>query len=236
MTHALHRLLGVSDDTDVDQLRRVYEEQMATAARSHDHSRALALSSALDDLPSGLRSAMYPRMTTRTAFYEPEVTTRSPIARVARPAKSRRSRSLRPSGSSRGAGRVLLTLVGVIAIVLGIAYWQQHRDSGFSPPPRVPQGGGPPPAYYAHIATRDAHRVVNVIRHCDEQGGSLPKPTPATTGRAAFTCGGETFDVSVATFDRVSYLQTGARTYRVIITSEQGQQVTYDSATDQFSS
>jgi len=236
VTHDLHRLLGVSDDTGVDQLRRVYEEQMAAAARSHDHTRALALSSALDNLPSGLRSAMYPRMTTRTAYYEPVVTTRSPIARVASPRRSRPSRTSRPSGSSHGAGRVLLTLVGVIAIVLGIAYWQQHRDSSFSPPPHPPYGGGPPPGYFAQLARRDAHRVVNTIRHCDEQGGSLPKATPATTGHAAFSCGQSTFDVSVAPFDRVSYLQTGARTYRVSIASEKGPAVTYDSETDQYSS
>jgi hypothetical protein len=242
MTHELHRLLGVSDDTDVDRLRRAYEEQMSAAARSHDHTRALALSSALDDLPSGLRSALYPRMTTRTASYEPVVTTRSPIGRISR---TRRSRPLsssrpqsspRPQSSSRSAGRVLLTLVGVIAVVLAIAYWQQHRDNALSTGPQYQPPQGPPPAYYAQVATRDAHRVVNTIRHCDEQGGSLPTATPATTGHAAFNCASHTFNVAVAPFDRVSYLQTGPRTYRVIITSEKGPAVTYDSATDRFSS
>lgn len=236
MPHELHRLLGVGDDTDVDRLRRVYEEQMAAAARSHDHTRALALSSALDELPTGLRSALYPRMTTRTAPYESMVATRSPITRRRTSRSLRSPRSSGPARGSRGAGRVLLTLVGVIAIVLGIAYWQQHRNNSYSPGAHLQPLPGPPAAYFAQVATRDAHRVVNTIRHCVEQGGSLPTAAPATTGRAAFTCGSETFTVSVAAFDGVSYLRTGARTYRVVITSEKGPTVTYDSAADRFSS
>lgn len=209
---------------------------MSAAARSHDHTRALALSAALDDLPSGLRSALYQRATTRTAFHEPVLTDRSPIARVARPRRTRPPRSSRPSGNSRGAGRVLLTLVGVIAIVFAIAYWQQHRDNALSSGPQYRPPQGPPPGYYAQLATRDAHRVVNTIRHCDEQGGSLPAPMPDTTGHAEFNCASHTFSVAVARFDRVSYVQTGPRTYRVIITSEHGPAVTYDSTKDQFSS
>lgn len=233
MAHDLHRLLGVSDDTDVDRLRRVYEEQMSAAARSHDHTHALALSSALDDLPAGLRSALYPRMTTRTVTSEPVVATRS---RVARPRRSTTLRAGRSPGSSRGAGRVLLTVAGVSAIVLAIAYWQQHRDNSFSPGPRFQAPQQPPPAYYARLATRDAHRVVNTIRHCDEQGGGPPTATPPTTGHAEFSCGQRTFHVSLAPFDRVSYVRTGQRTYHVVIASDHGPAVGYDSRTDQFSS
>ena len=209
---------------------------MSAAARSHDHTRALALSSALDELPPGLRSALYPRMTTRTMAPTSVISTGSPISRLASPRRSGRVRNVRPRANSRGAGRVLLTLVGVVAIVLAIAYWQQHRDNSFSPGPRFQARQGPPPGYYAQLATRDAHRVVNTIRHCVEQGDALPAATPATTGYAEFTCGHETFHVSVAPFDRVSYLQTGPRTYRVVITSDHGQSAFYDSRTDQFSS
>lgn len=129
---------------------------------------------------------------------------------------------------------MLLTLGGVIAVVLAVAYWQQHRDNSISGP-RYQLPPGPPPAYYAQLATRDAHRVVNTVRHCVEQGGALPDPTPSTTGRAAFSCGHDTFDVSLAPFDRVSYLRTGPRTYRVVVSSVKGPSVTYDSATDRFS-
>ena len=209
---------------------------MSAAARSHDHTRALALSSALDELPQGLRSALYPRMTTRTAFPETMVTTRSPIARVARPRRSGSLRTPRRSRNAHNAGRVLLTLVGVIAIVLAVAYWQQHRDNAISSGPHFQLPQGPPPGYYAQLALRDAHRVVNTVRHCEEQGGTLPRPTPPSTGGAAFSCGHDTFDVSLAPFDRVSYQQTGPRSYRVIVTSEKGPAVTYDSADDQFSS
>lgn len=237
MAHELHRLLGVSEDTEVSQLRRVYEEQMSAAARSHDHRRALALSSALDDLPPNLRNALYPRLTTRTLAGPPMVDSRSPMRRVSR--RTRSARPARPAGSSRGAVRVLLTLTGVIAVVLGIAYWQQHRlDSPSNPAGApLPQRIHPaPPDYSVRNARRDARRVVNTIRHCLEQGGELPAPTPPVSGRADFTCSGSTFDVLLAPGDTASYVRVDAHAYRVVVTTDTGRSVSYDSRADRFSS
>lgn len=244
VSYELHRLLGVPDDVGVDRLRRVYEEQMSAAARSHDHSRALALSSALDDLPQGLRSALYPRLTTRTMFPPPAVTTRSPVGRLTR------SRAPRPSGrsptsnSSRGAARVLLTLVGVSAIVLGIAYWQQHRLSSVGAGPAHFAGRGrlspstrPSPADDSRRGARlDAHRTVETIRRCSDQGGALPASTPPASGQAVFVCGAKAFTTPLAAGDIVSCVRTGRRTYRVIVTTANGWSVSYDSRTDHFSS
>lgn len=244
MAYELHRLLGVSEDTDVNQLRRAYEEQMSAAARSHDHRRALALSSALDDLPDSLRSALYPRLTTRTAYAPPVVATRSPMGRVTRRRGSRPPRIARKARSPRGALRVVLTLVGVIAIVLGIAYWQQHRlnsqsDAGLPPFPdrdRPTSRFAPPPDVAIRDARRDVRRVVNTIRHCLEQGGVLPAPTLPTGGRADFSCGGRTFSLLLQPEDTVSYVRIDAHAYRVVVTTAAGTSASYDSQTDRYSS
>jgi hypothetical protein len=121
----LHRLLGLPDDTDPDDLRAVYERHMSDAVRSSNHSRALALSAAFDALPDSHRGQMYRRLTTTassSAAHWPTTPAGPLRQRVARSRTAGR-RSPRPM---RSLGRFLFILLGIAGAVFLIAHFQQQ--------------------------------------------------------------------------------------------------------------
>jgi hypothetical protein len=236
----LHRLLGVPVDVDVDRLRKAYEEQMAAAARSHDHTRALQLSSALDSAPPAVRSAMYPRMTTRVGPIGPE-----PVATRTRTLTRTRlpTRALgRPSRPGRGMLRPLLITVIVVATVVGVA-WLDRDRSGTPPQRFVPAHHpgpsrltGPPQSAFVASALRDAHRVVEGVQSCRRIGsGVLPSSTAGPSARVLLTCGTGTVRFSLEPGNTVEYTRTGRGAFRVIVTAPTGEFVTYNSQTGSYS-
>jgi hypothetical protein len=243
MSDELHRLLGLPDDVDVAQLRRVYEEQMGAAARSHDHTRALQLSSALDNAPNNIRSSMYPRMTTRVGPIgaEPVATRTRTRTLTRRPARAS-SRSTRPSGS-RSLLRPVLIMVVIAATVLGVAWLNRDRfDSSpqFVPPhEQRPRGPQPTSALNPAVASalRDAHRVVDGVRSCRRIGpGTLPASTPGPSAQVLFHCGaGGTVRFPLEPGNTVEYVRTDRDDFRVIVTAPDGEFVTYNSRTGTYS-
>lgn len=240
MAHELYRLLGLGEDVDVDRLRRVYEEHMGAAARSHDHTRALQLSSALDNAPPAVRSAMYPRMTTRVGPIA------EPAAGRARPRLSARTRTAtrpRPAGRSRAALRPILIAVVVVGVVVAVAWLnrERFRSTGGNSFPQGPRpiahsNSRPTGSGFAASAGRDARKVVDGVGYCRHIGhGALPASVPRASGQLHFTCGVGTLELDLEPGNTVEYLKTGPRDYRVIVTAQDGEFVTYNSRTHSFS-
>jgi len=242
MSDELYRLLGLSADVDVTQLRKAYEEQMAAAARSHDHTRALQLSSALDRAPESVRSAMYRRMTTRVGPIGPEPVAARTRTLTRRPARTS-GRPTRAAGS-RSLLRPILIMVVVAASVAGVAWLNRDRFGSSSPQfvrHHVPDTGvsqHSPPSQNAAVASalRDTHRVVDGVRSCQQIGdGALPESTSRPGTQVLFSCGTGTVQFPLEPGNTVEYLRTGRRDFRVIVTASDGEFVTYNSRTDTYS-
>ncbi|MDT4919273.1 MAG: hypothetical protein QOI15_175 [Pseudonocardiales bacterium] len=240
MSHELYRLLGLGEDVDIDRLRRVYEEQMSSAARSHDHSRALQLSNALDSASPAVRSAMYPRMTTRVG---PVAQPAAAGSRTRLTTRTRTAARPRPPGHSRAAVRPILIMVAVAAVVVAVAWFNREsfRSTGGNSIPQSPQHIGrssiqPTVSGFVASAGRDAHKVVDGIQFCRRTAhGALPASVPRSSGQLHLSCGGATVDLDLEPGNTVEYLQTGRRSYRVIVTAQDGEFVTYNSRTHSFS-
>lgn len=236
MSYELYRLLGVSEDADTDQLRRAYEEQMSAAARSHDHTRALQLSAALDALPAGRRSAMYPRMSTRTtASYDP-VPART--GRGRRPVRSRAATRPARTPRSRGVLRSIVILVCVFAAVAGVLWMNRDTNRGYAPP-RIPQlQNPPPPSVSAELlsARRDALKLVQGVQYCRRlTHGRLPGALSPGSREARLQCGQSTLRFALEPGNSADYFRTGLGSYEVVVTAGDGELVTYDSRTRSYS-
>lgn len=62
----LHDLLGISASASTAELKREYEQAMARASRALDHQRALALSTAFDQLSPEQRGEIFGRTVSRS--------------------------------------------------------------------------------------------------------------------------------------------------------------------------
>ena len=236
MSDDLYRLLGLPADTPPTRLRQVYEEHVTNAVRSSDHRRALALSTALDNLDPAIRARLYPRLTTQ-----------SPGASAARPtgrSTSRRSVTRRTGLPRPRSGRRAVVYIAVALGISGLIYLdvvQSKRPTSAVPVRR----SSPPTSSYStqfdsssgHFrpAVRDARVAVRAVDQCRATTGSLPPSAPIQSGSATLRCGDGAIALDLQTGNELAYTRINARHYTLTVTAPDGRSARYDSRTGVFS-
>lgn len=109
----LYSLLGLGPDASVPELRLAYERAVNEAAKSYNLTRAKQLSQAFDDLPLGVREAMYAGRGIGGREFA------VPAGRSKGRSNLRRGRT--PSPRRRFAPSPLLVLVAIVVLVILLA-------------------------------------------------------------------------------------------------------------------